>query len=1278
MSTGTWMEAWTIPGTTLGSPPVKKIAFIPATSYSWTDPVSEVGRGSLSVPAAYDRLNEILDPDTNTYSMIRVKRPNGSFGGSLVTSWLARRFEDRDSDKEYDLAHIGGDSILGLLQVGILPFDYPVVDAKGRSADPHWQWGSEEDAVGFEERTGDLTNWGAEEGSTNSWYTSQATELVNEPISFTAVNGAGADTGLWYFEFTGLNNSWVGRRFTTLHASRYNVAVRVKAAAGVDYRVRSGPASAVFSGTLFSDFVAYKDGVGNGAWQTVTLEYDAYHLGGEPAPFTPGDSWVEIVNIDGALATIQIDEGAVDVHSTSIQGNGIGVDDWRFTGEVVIYGTKAFAHSGDWSMVYLPGVEKTTLEYGSIYRVFDVTPGVTYTMDLWVYHEEAADRDFRLVLQPPGTALTEVFGDSGVVAVPPDTWTRISATGIVPTTLARIEARFFYWETSPPVSELFVDDDLFFQGMAEMSWTDIVDMLIDDLSLNHVGDGFVRLAFVKHDSYTSTTDSDGVTLNPPTVTYRAEVGKNLLEVLEDGYRTWGYEFELVDLETPSGSNYVELKIYVEGGMGTDYSLGAPPPSSPSIVTGTNVLPTEIVKSMPVNDLTFQGDDGLIVREVNQALIDAAGAFHTYDNNPDVLTIAAAMTAATTSLGRASETFGIKTSLVESDQHSTPYYDFRKGDNLRVTLTPSLASSFHRVMAITGSVEEEDQAQFEVDWTKRVFASNPKLAQARAVDIMWKQFRRRGRPTAINNSVQAPSIANIFGGDNQWWVLATAGSSAEDIASADVVCDGVADNIDILNGLINHRNVWLCDSGSVPYEIDAVMALGTDPGDLSLAGEPGAEVHLNYNGDFFTYSGGGTPSTHKILWIYGIIFDSAQNSGGSLWNAGSLNVHPFLFFDHCVFWRFDTFLLQFERLVSWGISNCVFVDCQPTAYFDIFGFAAGTCSLTDSTFNGSCTGNMVAGAFGGGGTLRVMGNQLSSVVENAATGVRYIHNLHGQTHTVGDHAGVTGMDHGGLTGLGDDDHPQYLTEAEADALYDPLGAGTDPNAIHDNVAGEIAALTTATVASGDFVLIEDVSDSNNKKKAVASDFFGSGTDPDAIHDNVAGEIAAVAEKTTPVNADVILIEDSAASNVKKKVQIGNLPGGGGGAAAWTTYTPTWTGAVTNPAIGNGTITGAYRINGKNLEFRINLTMGSTTTYGSGNWSFGLPTGVGVVAKTGARQIVAAVARDTGTAFYVGMARIASAATTFTVAGHATVAWQSTTPHTWANTDELEIQGLIEID
>jgi hypothetical protein len=50
----------------------------------------------------------------------------------------------------------------------------------------------------------------------------------------------------------------------------------------------------------------------------------------------------------------------------------------------------------------------------------------------------------------------------------------------------------------------------------------------------------------------------------------------------------------------------------------------------------------------------------------------------------------------------------------------------------------------------------------------------------------------------------------------------------------------------------------------------------------------------------------------------------------------------------------------------------------------------------------------------------------------------------------------------------------------------------------------------------------------------------GTDSDAIHDNVAGEIAAISSKGTPVDADYLVIEDSADSNNKKSITIGSLP------------------------------------------------------------------------------------------------------------------------------------------
>ncbi len=51
----------------------------------------------------------------------------------------------------------------------------------------------------------------------------------------------------------------------------------------------------------------------------------------------------------------------------------------------------------------------------------------------------------------------------------------------------------------------------------------------------------------------------------------------------------------------------------------------------------------------------------------------------------------------------------------------------------------------------------------------------------------------------------------------------------------------------------------------------------------------------------------------------------------------------------------------------------------------------------------------------------------------------------------------------------------------------------------------------------------------------------GSDSDAIHDNVSGEIAAITEKASPVAADLIVIEDSEASNVKKRATLVSILG-----------------------------------------------------------------------------------------------------------------------------------------
>jgi hypothetical protein len=58
-------------------------------------------------------------------------------------------------------------------------------------------------------------------------------------------------------------------------------------------------------------------------------------------------------------------------------------------------------------------------------------------------------------------------------------------------------------------------------------------------------------------------------------------------------------------------------------------------------------------------------------------------------------------------------------------------------------------------------------------------------------------------------------------------------------------------------------------------------------------------------------------------------------------------------------------------------------------------------------------------------------------------------------------------------------------------------------------------------------------------------------------------------------------------------------------AWLSYTPTWTAATTNPSLGNGALVGRYIQIGKTVNVFVQLTIGSTTTLGTGGWIFSVP-------------------------------------------------------------------------
>ena len=140
-----------------------------------------------------------------------------------------------------------------------------------------------------------------------------------------------------------------------------------------------------------------------------------------------------------------------------------------------------------------------------------------------------------------------------------------------------------------------------------------------------------------------------------------------------------------------------------------------------------------------------------------------------------------------------------------------------------------------------------------------------------------------------------------------------------------------------------------------------------------------------------------------------------------------------------------------------------------------------------------------------------------------------------------------------------------------------------------------------------------------------------------------------------------------------------------ADGWVAYTPTWTASGTAPALGNGTIVGGSITTGpKTLDFFILLTMGSTTTYGTGTYRFTLPASA-ASRGTGSTINMSGLLTDTSAGAagkwgvqacqFVTTSTIELLAPTATADSKLAIVGQLV-PFTWANTDIISIAGRYE--
>jgi hypothetical protein len=136
------------------------------------------------------------------------------------------------------------------------------------------------------------------------------------------------------------------------------------------------------------------------------------------------------------------------------------------------------------------------------------------------------------------------------------------------------------------------------------------------------------------------------------------------------------------------------------------------------------------------------------------------------------------------------------------------------------------------------------------------------------------------------------------------------------------------------------------------------------------------------------------------------------------------------------------------------------------------------------------------------------------------------------------------------------------------------------------------------------------------------------------------------------------------------------------SSWTSYVPTWSSnGITQPTIGDGSITGAYKVIGKTCFYRGKLLFGTTTSGGSGAWEISLPF---TAASADGVQLPVSIL-DQGIDWYQGLMNgsYGGFTTKSSILAPSTLSigkssgLDATLPFTWGNNDYFVWNGSYEI-
>lgn len=667
-------EAWTRPETATFE---RRFPITPVVD--WKLQLGLFGFGILVVPADYPRLGDLLTVDAADHTNDVATLIRAYVGDNWLFDFYAARVSIDVNETGTRVATITGRTS-ALDTTRVRQFDYPT----NPSVEPDWRYGYGPELVSngtFEDEPGSIQNPGAEDGTTLGWYsTGDPVTLIGVPNSFKAVQTE-HHSGTWSFEVQADNGEGVLQEFPTVEGASYPVEVWVKAAAGVTYKVEVLNATAASPGTLFNG-AGYVNGVGTGSWvkESVTIIADA-----------GGSSAIQITSRQTA-ATFYFD-------GVTVVGYGIGTEPWKARGSMSLFEvSSSFAHSGTYSLKWKPS--SGILGNDKAWQTLQVKPGSRVHASAWVYHTEAAARDFRIVILQPGVDPNVSNIASVLVSVPPSTWTELNAGGVSQLPTVEVEVRWD--ETGNPTNDLYLDDVSVHQGTAAATAGKILNDLLAAATAPATRNALAHLT----PTFSDTADSNGDPWdrNISITIKRGQTYRRVVELLASRY---GYEMRI--RANPADDTVLWFDVYNPDGMGTDYSA-----TDGGAVTASGVVSVgPLIRREPQAVYAMIEGDGQEWGEaLNTTLQTAWGDLETYDGATELSVGTLATIASGLTTGASMETVVAK--MIGPDL--IPGVDYNYGDVVYVIVGDDLLpAGTYRVVDIaveSGDPEPMFQVQFE--------------------------------------------------------------------------------------------------------------------------------------------------------------------------------------------------------------------------------------------------------------------------------------------------------------------------------------------------------------------------------------------------------------------------------------------------------------------------------------------------------------------------------------------------------------------------------------